>query len=242
MGNVGIPRSRQVPRSERSLPPSDPPARCRSPGASCARAPHDGAPAPRDYSWAPLRLPPQTSTGRPVSVPVYGPTFPPRLSGGPVLVEELHSRAYQVCTAPAVGGAWAQWTIAAILSCPGPGLASSGSWRPPGPAPVGSDAPGGFRARGTIVDTRHRQRSPESRPMGAQRLGGRVAPARLHLEQRHRGVDHPPQPRQRAVPIPAGLVNVTDGCPPGLHRNGLRDGGYIDVARSISPRLAEARS
>jgi len=48
-----------------------------------------------------------------------------------------------------------------------------------------------------------------------------VAPARLHREQRHRGVDHHPQPHPQPVPRPAGLGHVMDGCPPGLHRHGL---------------------
>ena len=58
-------------------------------------------------------------------------------------------------------------------------------------------------------------------PARNQGLEGRRVPAGLHLEQRHRRVDHDPQPRQHAVLVPAGLINVVDRRPPGLRRNRL---------------------
>jgi len=81
--------------------------------------------------------------------------------------------------------------------------------------------------------------------MRQQRLERHVAPTRLHHEQRHRGVDHHPQPHQDAVPLPAGLVKVLDGGPPGLHRNGLVIGGEglrNPIHRALNRALAERYS
>src|SRR5918999_4836583 len=77
-------------------------------------------------------------------------------------------------------------------------------------------------------------------PAVDQSLEGRLIPARLHLEQGDCRVDHHPQPRQYAVLIPGGLVNVVDLLTPGLLSNGLvmgldRLGDALDRALDGSP-------
>ena len=175
-------------------------------------------PLPRDYSWAPRRLPPPTSTGHPTPAPVYGPTSPPRLSEAGAGSTAAPSRAYQVCTAPAVGGAWAQWTSRGhAVRTRLPHWARSGSWRSARP-----------RAR------RIRCARPVWRPWtqcwytAEPSLTKIPAPCALDaskaawlrlacpLNKATVGltITHPP-PRQDPVLRPAGLVNIVDGCPAG---------------------------
>jgi hypothetical protein len=92
-----------------------------------------------------------------------------------------------------------------------PNHASSGSCRsdsPPGP----SDQLGQTGLSPLQPPAIHAVAVTHQNPHPAldQLLKGRLGPARLHLEQGPRGIDHHPQPRLYAMLVPGGFIDIVD--------------------------------
>lgn len=148
----------------------------------------------------------------------------------PVLLQPMHQpRPCRHHPAPQSGQLW----LLSLRQAPGPSdERRQAGWAPMEPSWVHGSA----------------SAHPDPGPGRHEGLARGVAPTRLPLAPRHRGVDHPPQPHHPAVPIPAGLGHGMDGCPSGLHRHGLvlgcegrRDPLHRAVNRALADRSSQDR-